>query len=168
MIKFRTTYSDTSKFISEPGSPTLDQYDYDIDKKGVKRLVKIDKKKDVYSAIQADYDSTDINLLMKRFALGDLSAIDVRSGFYADVSKMPTNMAELFDKAEECKNFFNSLPAEFKSLFNNSYTEFFSQLNSDEKGVLELVDKYNDQFVNHDFDYDEPDIPEQKEGEVVE
>lgn len=166
MIKFRSAYSDTSKFISESGTPYLDQYEYDVDKKGVKQLVKIDKKKDVYSAIQADYDSTDINLLMKRFALGDLSAINVREGFYTDVTKMPKTMAELFDKAEECQQFFESLPAEFKQLFNNSYSEFFSQLNSDEKSVIDIVDKYNDQFVNHQFD-DEP-IIDEKVGDEVE
>lgn len=167
MTKFRSILDDTSKFISESGSPYLDQYEYDVDKKGVKSLVKIDKQKDVYSAIQADFDSTDINLIMKRFALGDLSAIDVRSGFYADVTKMPKNMSELFDKAEECRQFFDTLPADFKQLFNNSYTEFFSQLNSDEKSVIDIVDKYNDQFVNHQFDVDIPD-PDVKEGDEVE
>lgn len=167
MIKFRSILDDTSSFVSESGSPYLDQYEYDVDKKGVKRLVKIDKQKDVYSAIQADYDSTDINLIMKRFALGDLSAIDVKSGFYADVTKMPKNMAELFDKAEECRQFFDTLPVEFKQLFNNSYTEFFSQLNSDEKSVIDIVDKYNDQFVNHQFDEEES-VSDVKAGEEVE
>lgn len=151
-MQFRTAYSDSGKFISESGSPYLDQYEYQVNKKGVSELVKTDKKKNVYDAIQADYESTDINRLMLKFSLGDASAINVREGFFADVTKMPSNMAELFNKAQDCEEYFESLPADFKSLFNNSYTEFFSQLNSDEKGVLDLVDNYNDRFVDHSFD----------------
>lgn len=166
MIKFRNSYSDTSKFVSEAGSPYLDQYEYDVDKKGVQRLIKIDKQKDVYSAIQADYDSTDINKLMAKFALGDTAAINVREGFYVDATKMPKTLAELFDRAQDCQEFFETLPADFKSLFNNSYTEFFSQLNSDEKSVYSIVDEYNDRFINHDFDIDpESDPVVKKEGE---
>lgn len=154
-MNFRGSYSSTKEFISESGSPYLDLYEYETDKKGVSQLVKTDKKKNVYDAIQADYPSTDINRLMLKFSLGDMSAINVREGFFADVTKMPSSMAELFDKAEDCREYFDSLPADFKQLFNNSYTEFFSQLNSDQKGVIDLVDKYNDRFVNHQFEVDD-------------
>ena len=50
----------------------------------------------MHDRIQADYPSTDINILMQRFALGETDVINVREGFYADVSKMPSNYAELF------------------------------------------------------------------------
>lgn len=160
MIKFRTQYSNDSKeFISDNGSPYLDQYEYDVDKKGIQQLVMTDKKKDVHAEIQADYASTDINLLMKRFALGDASAINVKDGFYVDVTKMPTNLAELFDKNIECVQFFNSLPAELKAMFDNSYTQFFSELNDDSKGFNSKIEAYNDQFVNHDFDVPIDDEP---------
>lgn len=152
MIKFRGSYSDTSKFVSDVGSPLLDQYQYEVNKKGIKQLVKTDKQKDVYSAIQADYDSTDINKLMAKFALGDASAINVREGFYADVTNMPTNMAEVFNMAENCKQYFEGFPAELKQMFNNSYTEFFSEFNNNEKSVLAKIEQYNDRFVNHEFD----------------
>lgn len=73
------------------------------------QLVKTDRRTSVFDKIQADYPSTDINLLMQKFALGDLSAINVREGFYADVTKMPKTMADLFDKAQDCKEFFDHL-----------------------------------------------------------
>lgn len=165
-MKFRGTYSSTKEFISESGSPYLDQYEYEINKKGVQELVKTDKKKNVYDAIQADYPSTDINRLMLKFSLGDTEAINVREGFFADVTKMPKNMAELFDKAQDCEEYFATLPPEFKQLFNNSYTEFFSQLNSDEKSVMNLVDEYNDRFVNHQFDVEPDDDSDFQKGEV--
>ena len=62
---------ESAKYITISGSPTLDQYEYKVDDKGVKRLVKNGKKEDVHARIQADYDSTDINKLMIRFSLGD-------------------------------------------------------------------------------------------------
>lgn len=166
-MKFRTAYNgDSSSFISDAGSPYLDEYEYEIDKAGVSSLVKNGKKKDVYAEIQADYDSTDINVLMKRFAFGDLSAINVKEGFYADVSEMPKTIAELFDRNQDCEEFFATLPVEVKQMFNNSYTEFFTELNSDEKAFSEKIAKYNDQFIDHSFD-----IPEDeniKDGDDVE
>lgn len=165
-MKFKTQFNnDSSNYISDPGSPYLDQYEYDVDKKGVQSLVKIDKQKDVHSEIQADYASTDINLLMKRFALGDSSAIDVTTGFYVDVTKMPKNLAELFDRNTECSQFFDSLPVEVKEMFDNSYTQFFTELNDDSKSFNDKISKYNDQFINHQYDID--DVVE-KDGDVDE
>lgn len=164
MIKFRTSYAgDSKEFMSDPGSPYLDQYEYDVDKKGVQQLVKIDKQKDVHAEIQADYPATDINLLMKRFALGDVSAINVKEGFYVDVTKMPKNLAELFDRNVECQQFFDALPAEVKAMFDNSYTEFFTELNDDTKSFNNKIDEYNDQFVDHSFEVDP--VPDDKVGD---
>ena len=77
--KFRTVFSDTSEFVSENGSPYLDQYEFDFDEnKGeVKRstLHKNNKPINVYERIQADYESCDINAIMRRFALGDTEAV---------------------------------------------------------------------------------------------
>lgn len=164
-INFRSTYSDTKKFISESGSKYLDQYGFDFDDKGeVKRttLHKLDKPLNVYDRIQADYDSTDINLLMRRFALGDTSAINVKEGIYADVTKMPTTFAELFDRINDCESYFQQLPVEIKQMFNNSYEEFWSEYGS--KEFNQKIDDYNYSLEDHSFD---DDIVIKKEGEEV-
>lgn len=157
-MKFRTVLSSTDGFYSDPGTPYLDQYEYNVDKKGVMSLIKTDDKKDVYSAIQADYASTDINLLMKRFALGDASAINVKEGFYVDVTKMPTTLAELFDRNTDCQQFFASLPVEVKEMFNNSYSEFFTELNDDSKSFNSKIEAYNDSLVDHSFDAEDDSV----------
>ena len=120
---YRTILSDTKDFVSEPGSPYLDQYEFDFDEKGeVKRttLHKSDKPLNVYERIQADYESCDINAIMRRFALGDTEALNVKEGIYADVTTMPKNMAELFEKINECQRVFDHLDPDVKQLFNNS------------------------------------------------
>lgn len=142
----------SSKYISNSGSPTLDIYEYKVDKSGIRELVKTDRKENVYDRIQADYDSTDINKLMLKFALGDTSAINQKDVFYGDVTEMPKTYAELFDRVEECKRVFDTLPADLKAMFNNSYEVFFSELNNDSKAAADKFDEYNKRFINTDFD----------------
>lgn len=161
---YRTILSDTKEFVSEVGSPYLDQYEYDFDEKGdVKRstLHKTDKPVNVYDRIQADYESCDINAIMRRFALGDSSALDVKQGIYADVTKMPKTFAELFDRINACQQTFDSLDPEVKELFNNSYEEFWYTYGSDE--FNKKIDEYNDRFVDHSFDVD----TKEEKGETV-
>ena len=86
---FEKKQSESNKYISKSGLPTLDEYEYRIDDNGVKDLVKNGKKINVQERIQADYDSTDINKLMLRFSLGDQEAINVREGHFIDVTEMP-------------------------------------------------------------------------------
>ncbi len=161
---YRTILSDTKEFVSDVGSPYLDQYEYDFDEKGdVKRstLHKTDKPVNVYDRIQADYESCDINAIMRRFALGDSSALDVKEGIYADVTKMPKTFAELFDRINACQQTFDSLDPEVKELFNNSYEEFWYTYGSDE--FNKKIDEYNDRFIDHSFDVDVKD----EKGETV-
>lgn len=159
---YRTILSDTKDFISDSGSPYLDQYEYDFDEKGeVKRstLHKTDKPINVYNRIQADYESCDINAIMRRFALGDTSALDVKQGIYADVTKMPKTFAELFDRINDCQMLFDQLDPDVKQLFNNSYEEFWYEFGSDD--FNKKIDEYNDRFIDHDFDVDP--VPEKGE-----
>ena len=90
---FRTQYANDSKdYISPSGSKYLDKYALQVDKKtGYEFLAKTGEVTDVYARIQADYPSTDINILMERFALGETEAINIKDGFYADVTDMPKN-----------------------------------------------------------------------------
>lgn len=164
---YRSILSDTKEFISESGSPYLDQYEFDFDEKGdVKRstLHKTDKPINVYNRIQADYESCDINAIMRRFALGDTSALNVKEGIYVDVTKMPKNFAELFDRINECQSVFDALDPEVKQLFNNSYEEFWYEFGSDD--FNKKIDEYNDRFIDHDFDIKEDvKVDSESEGE---
>ena len=145
-----TKQAENSKYRTNTGEPTLDIYEYKVDKEGVRELVKTDRKENVYARIQADYDATDINKLMARFALGDSSALDQRDGFYGDATKLPSTYAEMFDRVEECKRFFNSLPVDLKQSFGNSYEMFFASYGTDE--FNKKFDEYNERFKNHQYE----------------
>lgn len=163
---FEMKQATSEKYISKNGSKYLDEYEYRFDKDGVKKLVMKDSKINVYDRIQADYDSTDINKLMLRFSLGDTEALNVRSGQFIDVTKMPTTLAEVFDKAQQAENYFRELPTDVKELFNNSASEFFSQYGT--KEFNEKIDKYNDRFIDHKFDSDKEVEPINAPSDYVE
>lgn len=161
---FEKKQAESSKYISRSGDKYLDEYEYKVDEKGVKQLVKTDKKTNVYERIQADYDSTDINKLMLRFSLGDTSAIDVRSGEFIDVTEMPKTLAEVFDRAIQAEQLFNELPADLKTMFNNSPSEFFAMYGT--KEFDDKIEDYNDRFIDHSFD--DEDIKSSDPTEFVE
>lgn len=162
-MDFPTKYTiDNSKIFSEAGSPTLQEYEYKLDKEGKKQLVKKDSVINVYERIQADRDSCDINKLMERFALGDSEALDITKGFYVDARDLPKDYREVLDKGIEAEQFFDSLPTDLKVMFDNSYSVFFTELGT--KEFEEKYNKYNDRFVDHSFDVkEEP----KNDGEVT-
>ena len=158
---FRTKYdNDSGKFPSESGSKLISKYALKIDEKtGYEYLAPTGEYDNVYDRIQADYPSTDINILMERFALGDTEAINIKPGFYADVSDMPKTYAELFQRYEDSKKFFDELPADLKEMFNNSFTEFWSEMDSETKSWSEKIDKYNSRFeLSPEYDEKEPNV----------
>ena len=152
---FRTKYdSDTDKYISPSGSKLLAKYAFKVDEKsGYEYLAPTGEYENVYDRIQADYPSTDINILMQRFALGETDVINVKEGFYADVTKMPKTYAELFQMNEDAKAYFAELPTDLKEMFNNSYSEFFTELNEGSKSFEDKIAKYNKRFeLSPEFD----------------
>lgn len=153
---FDNKVADKAKYRSKNGTPTLDVYEYHYDKSGVRKLVKTDRKENVHARIQADYDATDINKLMARFALGDSSALDQRAGFYGDATKLPSTYAEMFDRVEACKQFFDSLPVDLKQSFDNSYEVYFASMGTKEFDAK--YEEYNKRFRNTQYEASEQDI----------
>lgn len=150
-MDFDTKYTkDTSIYVSNSGTPTLQEYEYKFEKSGHKMLVKKDSVINVYERIQADRDSTDINKLMERFALGDTEAININKGFFIDARDLPKNYAEVFERGLEAEQYFEGLPVELKEMFDNSHSVFFTEMGSDE--FDKKVERYNDRFVDHSYD----------------
>ena len=153
-------------YISNPGTPTLAKYAFEVDKKtGVEELKPTGEYEYVHDRIQADYPSTDINILMQRFALGETDILNVREGFFADVTKMPSNYAELFALDKQAEQYFESLPTDVKEMFDNSYKVFFAEMDNDSKSFNDKIEKYNSRFeLSPEFD-EKSDI--KNESEVV-
>lgn len=152
-MDFPTVFTkNTKEYVTESGSPVLQEYKYELDAEGHKMLVKADSFINVYDRIQADRDSCDINVLMQRFALGDTEALNIKTGYYLDTRNMPTTLAEVFQMGIEAEQYFEGLPVDLKEMFDNSHSVFFTEMNDDPKAFNSKVEKYNDRFMNHQFD----------------
>lgn len=107
------------------GSPIRDIYEGQYNDNGLLEVVKIGEE-NIYDEIQSYAASCDLNNIISRFTAGDESVINAVESFYADLSKIPDNYPALLNKLTETRNFFDSLPADIKQKFNNSYEQFLA------------------------------------------
>lgn len=128
--RFRTQY-DRERIRSVPGSRERILYEAQFDDKGNYDLVESGKE-NLYDYIQSFAASVDINVIMKKFANGDTSALARRQGTYGDFTDMPKNYAEMLDRLNKAENYFNGLPVDVRAKFNHNFGEFVAQLGSDD------------------------------------
>lgn len=88
-------------------------------------------KIDVYDQIQSYRESCDLQVILERFRNGDVSALNQRLPYFADVSEMPMSLSGFLQLYKDAENEFANFPAELRAKFNNSPTEFFASLDSD-------------------------------------
>lgn len=170
-MKFKTQYNFKDDIVSCPGTlvEEVDKttgekincygrrytYEQKYDDKGIRYLA-ISGTEDVYNSIQSYKDDVDIYKILKRLN-GDLSQLDSNKGFYADVADVPRDINEFYNKIEEGKNIFASLPTDFKERFGNSVNEFMTSIyNKDfeEKLIQYYKDTNSHMFVNDNISAD--------------
>ena len=121
----------SEKYVSSSGSPIKEHFEGQLTEKGIIKLVKTGVD-NLYLKIQAERDSCDVNLLIKRFQAGDPSALDRVNFFYADVSGAPKSPSELLNLVRGAEDEFNHLPLEKRQAFDNDFNKYFSTMNSKE------------------------------------
>lgn len=126
---FKTRYCEHDRFHCDSGSRFEPEYATHFDENG-ELIFEVVGQIDLYDRIQSHADSVDVNLILRRYSNGEIDALDRYKGFYADVSDLPDNYAELLNRINEAERFFNSLPAEEKDRFGNSFSVFLSQLDT--------------------------------------
>lgn len=133
-MEFRNKYDSTETFVSECGSRFSPIYGFSSDKDGQVDLV-ITGQKDTYSEIQSHADSVDINTILTRYQMGDLTLLSQRNGQYIDVSDMPNNFTELLQKIVVAEQNFEQLPDVIKSEYS-SVQEYVNDIGSDKWKAL--------------------------------
>lgn len=116
-------------FYSESGDVYDDIYSYEYDENGDKKL-KPSEKHNFNIDIQMDAPLTDINCIVQRASV-DPAVLNQVHGFYADTTEMPTTLAEVFQRSEDAQRVFNGMPADFREMFNNNFTQFWSEVGTD-------------------------------------
>ena len=123
-MKFFNSYVREGKRVpSEVGSSIKIKYSPRIDDKGVLQL-EATGKEDLSAYINSFAESCDIHVIMSRFANGETDVLSKRQGTYGDFTGAPTSLADMFNRVKAGEEMFNSLPAETKKKFHNSFTEF--------------------------------------------
>lgn len=124
---FKTQFNGRVRRVANPGSRMKKTFAGRYDEKG-RIVLEETGVENIYDKIQSYKDSTDIHVLLKRYANGDTEALAKVQGFYADVTEMPKNFAEVLNIVNDGENFFASLPVEIRSKFGHNFGEFMVSL----------------------------------------
>lgn len=123
--KFPTQYTEKKPFYSNPGSVEVPVYELSIMEKGNRDIVQVGKT-NVQEAIDAEYESVDMYQVLMRIQNGDTDALMRAEAFYADVSELPTNLAEIMQMNDEGRKIFDKMPTEYRRLYGNDYMQFLA------------------------------------------
>lgn len=118
------------RFICSSGSNTRTVYEPYFCDTGARQLRAVGVE-DINAFIQSFRDSTDINVILKRFELGDVSVLNAKRGVYGDFSNAPKTLSEFLNAQIQAQNIFERLPAAVKASFNNDVNQFFVQYGSE-------------------------------------
>lgn len=119
------------KQVSESGSPIKDIFSPVVNKDGTISLEKSGEE-NLQEYIDSFRDECDINVILAKYASGDVSVLNKRNGSYGDFTKMPKTYAEMLQLQINSNNYFKSLPKEIREKFNNDANQFFAQSGSQE------------------------------------
>lgn len=63
-------------------------------------------------------DECDLNVILKRYRASDLPQ-PMHPGVYADLTELPTSLADAFDRVAVAQEWFDSLPSDVRLSFDN-------------------------------------------------
>lgn len=157
MMRFRTPYTEMKPVFCEPGKQMKVVYELKIDSKGKRDIVKVGTT-DVQAAIDAEFPSVDFNMVLQRLENGDTDALMRAEAFYADVTDLPCNLADLMQMNEQGMKIFNEMPDEYRRLYSNDYMQFLCDPGK-------LVDEVNKRKIEEEkfFNKDEKVIADDDE-----
>lgn len=85
-----------------------------------------DRLEDTDQIIDSYRESTDINNILSRISAGEIGLLNQKQGFFGDVTELPKTYAEMLDLLHRGEEFFNKLPVDVKSKYNNDFNQFFA------------------------------------------
>lgn len=124
---FRSQYGLHDRVRQPAGSRIKTLYAPRINDDGTFDLVEKGKH-DLYAEIQSHAESVDIHVLLDRYKNGEVDVLSRVQGAYGDFTGMPKTYAEMFQRIEDGKQWFYSLPVETRAAFNHDFTQFMSAM----------------------------------------
>lgn len=126
---FNTQYRTPSRFSAAPGSPEKTIFKSRYAKDGSIEIVEagIDN---LYEYIQSHAQSVDINVILQRYANGDVSALSRSQGMYGDFTGMPDSFVGVLNMINDTRDYFDGLPLDVKAKFGHSFDRFVASLDN--------------------------------------
>ena len=123
-------YLDREKLYTDPGVEEEDVFVMKINEiTREEELVPTGQKRNLVDLHQADFESVDINTLMKRYQVGDMNAImQIENVFFGDSTTMPLDSLEAANKILASRQMFDNLPLEVKQSFDNNYLKWMDKV----------------------------------------
>ena len=147
-----------------PGDPGKVLYSPSFDSSGHMELKEVGKES-LYQFIQSHKESTDIHVILARFAAGDTTALAKRQMFYADLTEFPTTYADVVNTMHGAEDYFIHLPVEVRAKFGHDFNKFLASLDNPQTLVsLGIVSSQSP--TSSDQLPSEPLTPDQKPPEV--
>lgn len=114
--------------VSSSGSKDYYQVKYKYSEKDKCFIPYFDKPINLYEKIQASKASVDINTIVNRATLGDVTVLNVGKPTYTDISNIPDNLNDLNHMNLESLNSFAKLDPSIKAVFDNDVNKFISAM----------------------------------------
>ena len=124
-MNFKTQYDARERTVTNPGDPIHITYAGHYDEKG-RVVLEESGRENIYDQIQSFAESCDIHVLMNRYLNGDVSALSQAQGQFLDVTDFPKTYAEMLNFVNDMEKSFMALPAQVRSEFGNSFSEYLA------------------------------------------
>lgn len=125
MLNFPTMFGKRDRIHCNPGNPMKIVYKPNVREDGIIELVEAGQES-LYDFIQSWKDSVDINVILARYANGDVDALSKVQGAYGDFTQFPTTYAEMLNRVIQGKHMFESLPLEIREKYNHDFSQFIA------------------------------------------
>lgn len=119
------------RFIADPGNPNHTVYSPQMEKDGSLTLVAIGEE-NTDEVIQSYYESTTLEVILAKFANGDMSALNKYQPIYMDVTQQPKTLAEALQKIINSHNAFDALPVDIKQKFDNDFNKWIASAGTED------------------------------------
>lgn len=142
-----TKFSERKRNYTPAGSRYENLYQEEIEKKtGRKHLIKVGETC-VYNKIQEDLESSKIENIIHKLAMGDLSVLKEAKLTYVNEEDFPKSLMEAQNIVVRAKSEFDKFPEEVKEIFHNSPEEYVSEIGTEE--FFKKMSPYNDDIAKH-------------------
>lgn len=127
MIKFPTMYDKRARVHCDSGNAMKKVYKPLVRDDGIVELSEAGQES-LYDYIQSWKDSVDINVILARYANGDVDALSRVQGAYGDFTQFPKTYAEVLNRVNQGKLLFDDLPLQLREKYNFDFGQFMAAM----------------------------------------